>query len=73
VFPSMNLTIKIYEIIILPAALYMHGTSSLESVQHRLTMFCEKVLRRIFGLKGAEVTRECCRIRKEVLHNLSFH
>jgi hypothetical protein len=29
VFPSKNLKIKIYTIIILPAALYMHGTWSL--------------------------------------------
>lgn len=48
-FPATNLTIKIYEIIILPAVLYMHGTTSPLRVYN--------IRLRIFWLKRAEIIR----------------
>jgi hypothetical protein len=54
---SENLQIRIYTNIILPVVLYGHGTLCLTlREEHRLSVFENRVLRRIFGLKRDEVT-----------------
>jgi hypothetical protein len=56
---SKNLNIRIYETIILPVVLYGCETWSLTLMEkHRLGVFENKVLRRIFGSKRDEVTVE---------------
>jgi hypothetical protein len=50
---SKNVKIKIYKTIILPVVLYGCETWYLTSrEEHRLRVFENRVLRRIFGLKG---------------------
>jgi hypothetical protein len=52
---SRNLEIKIYESVILPAVLYGCATWSLAlREEHRLRVFENRVLRRIFGPKWEE-------------------
>jgi hypothetical protein len=54
---SNNIKIRIYKIIILPVVLYGYETLSLTlREEHRLKVFENKVLRRIFGPKRDEVT-----------------
>ena len=54
-----NIKIKIYRTIILPVILYGCETWSLPlRVERRLMLFENRVLRRIFGPKRDEVTRE---------------
>jgi hypothetical protein len=54
---SINVKIKIYKTIILPVVLYGCETLSLTlREEHRLKVFENRVLRRIFGPKGEEVT-----------------
>jgi hypothetical protein len=54
---SRNVKIKIYKTIILPVVLYGCETWSLtRREQHRLRVFENRVLRRIFGPKRDEVT-----------------
>jgi hypothetical protein len=54
---SKNTKIKIYRSIILPVVLYGCETWSVTlREEHRLSMFKNKVLRRIFGPKRDEVT-----------------
>jgi hypothetical protein len=56
---SKNLKIRIYKTIILPVVLYGCGTWSLTLREEpRLRVFENRVLRRIFGPKRDEVTRE---------------
>jgi hypothetical protein len=56
---SKNLKIKIYRTIILPVVLYGCGTWSLTlRKEHRLMLFKNRVLRRIFGPKMDEVPGE---------------
>jgi len=56
---SKNLKIKIYSIIILPVVLYGFETWSLTlREERRLRVFENRVLRRVFGPKGVEVTGE---------------
>jgi hypothetical protein len=56
---SGNLKLKIYRTIILPVVLYGCVTWSLTlREQHRLRVFGNRVLRRIFGPKRDEVTGE---------------
>jgi hypothetical protein len=65
---SRNLKVKTYKTLILPVILYGCETWSLTLREdHRLRVFENRVLRRIFGPKRDEVTGEC---RK--LHNGSF-
>jgi hypothetical protein len=55
--PSKNVNIRIYKMIILPVVLYGCETWSLTlSEEHRLRVFENGVLRRIFGPKRDEVT-----------------
>jgi hypothetical protein len=50
---SRNVKVKIYKTIILPVVLYECGTWSLAlREEHRLRVFENRVLRRIFGPKG---------------------
>jgi hypothetical protein len=54
---SKNIKIGIYNILILPVVLYGCETSSLTlREEHRLRVFENRVLRRIFGQKRDEVT-----------------
>jgi hypothetical protein len=56
---SRNIKVKIYKIIILPVVLYGCGTWSLTlRGEHRLKVFENRVLRRIFGPNRDEVTGE---------------
>jgi hypothetical protein len=54
-----NVKVKIYKTIILPVVLYGCVTWSLKlREEHRLRVFKNRVLRRIFGPKRDEVTGE---------------
>jgi hypothetical protein len=56
---SRNIKVKIYKTITLPAVLYGCETWSLTlREEHRLRVFENRVLRRIFGPKRDEVTGE---------------
>jgi hypothetical protein len=56
---SRNVKVKIYKTVILPVALYGCETWSLTiREEHRLRVFENRVLRRIFGPKRDEVTGE---------------
>jgi len=63
---SKNMKIKIYRTIILPAVLYGCETWLLTlREEHRLRVFKNKVLRRIFGPKWDEVTRKWRKLRND--------
>jgi hypothetical protein len=63
--------IKIYKTIILPVILYGCETLSLTlREEHRLRMFENRVLRRIFGPKRDEVTGRWRKLHNEELHGL---
>ena len=67
--PSKN--IKIYRTIFLPVVLYGFETWSLTlREERRLRMFENRVLRRIFGPKRDEVTREWRKLHNEELNYL---
>jgi hypothetical protein len=67
---SKNLKITIYKTIILPVVLYGCETWSLIlREEHRLEVFENRVLRRIFGPKGDEVTGEWRKLHNEELHD----
>jgi hypothetical protein len=68
---SRNVKVKIHKTIILPAVLYGCGTWSLTlSEEHRLRVFENRVLRRIFGPKRDAVMGEWRKLHNEELHNL---
>jgi hypothetical protein len=68
---SKNIKIKIYRIIILPVVLYGCETWSLILREERkLRVFENRVLRRIFGPKMAEITWEWRKLRNEELNDL---
>jgi hypothetical protein len=68
---SRNLKVKIYKTIILPVVLYGCETRSLTLREgHRLRVFENRVLRRIFGPKRDEVMGDWRRLHNWVLHNL---
>jgi len=72
-FLSKNLKIKIYRPIILPVVLYGCETWSLTLREEcRLRVFENRVLRRIFGPKRDEVTREWSITHYEELSDLYF-
>jgi hypothetical protein len=62
---SKNLKIKIFRIIILPVLL--HGCETWSRAESRLSVFENRVLRRLFGRKGDVVTREWRQLHKEEL------
>jgi hypothetical protein len=60
-----------FKTIILPVVLYGCETCSLTlREEHRLRVFENRVLRRIFGLKRDEVTGEWRKLHNEELHDL---
>jgi hypothetical protein len=62
---------EIYKIIILPVVPYGCETWSLtRREEHRLRVFENRVLRRIFGPKRDEVTGEWRKLHNKELHNL---
>jgi hypothetical protein len=66
-----NLKIRIYKAIILPMVLYGCETWSLTlREEHRLRVFENRVLRRIFGPKRDEVTDEWKKLHNEELRYL---
>jgi hypothetical protein len=68
---SRNAKIKIYKTIILPVVLYGCETLSLTlREEHRLRVFENRVLRRIFGPKRDEVTGGWIKLHNEELHGL---
>jgi hypothetical protein len=67
---SRNVKVKIYKTIILPVVLYWCKTWSLTLREdHRLRVFENRVLRRIFGPKRDEVTGEWRKLPNEEVHN----
>jgi hypothetical protein len=67
---SRNVKVKIYKTIILPLVLYGCETLSLTlREEHRLRVFENRVLRRIFGPMRDEVTGEWRKLHNEELHN----
>jgi hypothetical protein len=67
---SKNAKIRIHKIIILPVVLYGCETWCLTLRQeHRLRVFENRVLRRIFGSKRDEVTGGWRKVHNEELHN----
>jgi hypothetical protein len=67
---SRNVKVKIYETTILPVVLYESETWSLTlREKHRLKVFENRVLRRIFGLKRDEVTGQWRKLHNRELHN----
>jgi hypothetical protein len=68
---SKNVKIKIYKTIFLSVVLYGCETWSLIlREEHRLGLFKNRVLRRIFGPKRDEVTGEWRKQQNEELHDL---
>jgi hypothetical protein len=68
---SRNLKVKIYKTTILPVVLYGCETWSLTlGEEHRLRVFENRVLRRIFGAKRDGVTGEWRKLRSGELRNL---
>jgi hypothetical protein len=68
---SKNLKIRIYKTIILPVVLYGCETLSLPlKEEHRLRVFENRVLRRIFGPKRDEVTGEWRKLHNKELRDL---
>jgi hypothetical protein len=68
---TKNTRIRIYRTKILPVVLYGCETCSLTLRQeHRLRVFENRVLRRIFGPQWYEVTRGWRKLYNEELHNL---
>jgi hypothetical protein len=63
--------VKIYKTIILPLVLYGCETWSVTlTEEHRLSVFENKVLRRVFGAKRDEVVGEWRKLHNGELHNL---
>jgi hypothetical protein len=68
---SWNVEVKVYKTVILPVVLYGCATWSLTlREENRLRVFEIRVLRRIFGPKRDEVTREWRKLQNEELHIL---
>jgi hypothetical protein len=68
---SKNLKIRIYKTIILPVVLYGCETWFLTlREEHRLGVFENRVLRRIFGPERDDVTGEWRKLHNEDLHDL---
>jgi hypothetical protein len=66
-----NCKVRIYKTIVLPVLLYGHETWPLTLREvHRLNVFENRILRRIFGLKKDEVMRGWRKPHNEELHNL---
>jgi len=71
--PSKNTKFKIYGTIILPVVLYGCEIWLLTMrKEHRLRVFENRVLRRIFGPEGNEGTGEWGKLHNELLNELYF-
>jgi hypothetical protein len=69
---SKNIKMRIYKTIILPVVLYGCGTWSLTlREEHRLRVFENRVLRRIFGPKRDEVIGGWRKLHIDEFHNSS--
>jgi hypothetical protein len=67
---SRNLKVKIYKTTILPVVLYGCETWSLTiREEHRLRVFENRVMNRIFGPNRDEVTGQCTKLYSGELHN----
>jgi hypothetical protein len=67
-----NVKVKLYKIIILTVVLYRYETWFLTlREEHRLGVFENRVLRRIFGPKRGGVTGEWKKLYIAELHNLN--
>ena len=70
-FAIQKLKIKVYITIILPVVLYGCEIRSLTlREEHRLRVFENRVLRRVFGPRRDEVTGEWRKLRNEELNDL---
>jgi hypothetical protein len=68
---SKNVKVRIYKIIILPVVLYGYETWSLTvREEHKLRVFVNSVLRRIFGSKRDGLTGGWRKLHNEELHNV---
>ncbi|KAJ4449364.1 hypothetical protein ANN_00762 [Periplaneta americana] len=68
---SKNLKVRIYKTVIIPVVLYGCETWTLtQKEEHRLRVFENKVLRKIFGAKRDEVTGEWRKLHNTELHAL---
>jgi hypothetical protein len=68
---SKNVKVRIYKTIILPVVLYGCETwSVIVREEHKLRVFENRVLRRIFGTKRDRVTGGWRKLHNEELHNL---
>jgi hypothetical protein len=67
---ARNVKVKIYKTIILPVLYGCETWSLMLREEHRLRVFENRVLRRIFGPKRDEVTGEWMKLHSEELHNL---
>jgi hypothetical protein len=68
---SRKVKVKIYKTMIVLVVFYGCETWSLTlKVEHRLGVFDNRLLRRIFGPKGDEVTYEWRKVHNEELHIL---
>jgi hypothetical protein len=68
---SKNIKIRIHNTIILPVVLYGCETSSLTlREKHKLRVFENRVLRRIFGPRRDEVMGDLRKLHNEELHSL---
>jgi hypothetical protein len=68
---SRNVKVKIYKTIILPVVLYRCETwSPTIREEHRLRVFENRVMRKIFGSKWDQVTGEWRKLHNGDLHNL---
>jgi hypothetical protein len=71
---SRKLKVKIFKITILPVVLHECETWSLTLREgHRLRVFENRVLRRIFGPKRNEVTGEWRELHNGELYNFTHH
>jgi hypothetical protein len=69
-----NVKVRIYNTIILPVVLYGCETWSLTlREQHKLRVFENRVLRRIFVAKRDEVTGRWRKLHNEELRNFTLH
>ncbi|KAJ4438181.1 hypothetical protein ANN_14120, partial [Periplaneta americana] len=71
---SKNLKVRIYKTVILPVLLYGCETWTLTlREEHRLRVFENKVLRKIFGAKQDEITGEWRKLHNAELHALILY
>jgi hypothetical protein len=67
---SKKVNFGIRRTIVLPVVLYVFETFSKLRKEHRMRMFENRVLRRIFEPKGDEVAGVLTKLHSEELHNL---